>query len=249
MYVLGELSGRQHESFERHLRRCAECAEEVDLLQQAADAVPLLSSRQLPPLEEEPQFEARPMLAVAAAGSRVLKGAGHHPTQAPGRPVLRPIQGGAAAKAPGGFGGGRRLLKTPIPKPALIGLVALAILAIVTVALSSQAANAHYVRIQAGWSRGGAALKLQGNQLELLVDAMPKPAHGEGYEVWVVDRLDKQLKATGRWLHPNRLGQAGVTVPGNYHGWAAVAVYVEPLKGRHTTRSGAVVVGDLRNVR
>jgi len=28
-----------------------------------------------------------------------------------------------------------------------------------------------------------------------------------------------------------------------------VAVYVEPLTGRDTTRSGAVVVGDLRNVR
>ena len=60
LYVLGELQGRQLESFARHLRRCEECAEEVELLQQAADAVPLLASRQRPPVDEEPQFEQRP---------------------------------------------------------------------------------------------------------------------------------------------------------------------------------------------
>ncbi len=77
---------------------------------------------------------------------------------------------------------------------------------------------------------------------------MPKPASGSGYEVWVVERQDKQLTATGVWLHLNSLGQARVTVPGNYHDWLAVAVYTEPLTGHDTTQSGAAVVGDLRHV-
>ncbi len=250
LYVLGELEGRMHQSFARHLRRCEECAEEVELLQQAADAVPLLASRQGPPLDEEPHFEQRPpSLSAAASASRAAVIASRPPSQQPvSRPALRPIDGGAMAGTPAGSGSGRRLLKNPMPKPALIGLLALAVLAIATVALSSRAASTRYVRIQAGWSRGGAALKLQGNQLELLVEGMPKPVHGQGYEVWVVDRAGKQLRPTGRWLHLNVAGEDGVTLIGNYHDWLAVAVYVEPLHGSDNTHSGAVVVGDLRNV-
>ncbi len=275
LYVLGELQGRELDSFARHLGRCEECSEEVELLRQAADAVPLLASRQGPLVDEEPQFEQRPpRLAVAAGATRAgatragatragvtragatragatrasasTSGAEAHAPA--GRPVLRPIEGGAAANRRAGFGGGRRLLKNPIPKPALIGLLALAILAITTVALSSRAASVRYYRIQAGWSRGGAALQLQGNKLQVLVEGMPKPAGGSGYEVWVVERHNKQLTAAGVWLHPNSLGQARVTVPGNYHDWLAVAVYTEPLTGRDTTQSGAAVVGDLRHV-
>jgi hypothetical protein len=258
LYVLGELQGRHLDSFARHLGRCDECSEEVELLRQAADAVPLLASRQGPLADEEPQFEQRPpRLAVAASAGRAATSASRAqaapsasrtPAQVlAARPVLRPIEGGAAG-ARAGLGGGRRLTKNPIPKPAMIGLLALAILAIATVALSSQAANVHYYRIQAGWSRGGAALQIQGNKLQLLVEGMPKPAKGGGYEVWVVDRQDKQLTATGVWLHLNSLGQARVTVPGDYHDWLAVAVYTEPLTGRDTTNSGAAVVGDLRSV-
>lgn len=246
LYVLGELQGRQQESFARHLRRCEECADEVELLRQAAEAVPLLASRQVAVPEEEPRIEQRPpALAVAASNARAGAGQSRQATSA--RPVLRPIEGGAAA-APARPGVGRRSLKNPVPKPALVGLLALAILAIATVALSSQGTDVRYYRIQAGWSGGGAAVQLQGSRLRLLVEGMPKPPAGSGYEVWVVDRLDRQLAPTGAWLHLNRLGQAGVTVPGDYHDWLAVAVYTEPLHGRDTTRSGAGVVGDLRSL-
>ncbi len=140
-------------------------------------------------------------------------------------------------------------MKTPMPKPALIGLVALAVLAIATVALSQRAASTRYVRIQAGWSGGGAALKLQGNDLQLLVEGMPKPASGTGYQVWVVvDRTNRKLTPTHAWVHLNSAGEAGVTVAGDYHNWLAVAVYTEPLHGRDTTSSGAGVVGDMRRL-
>ena len=250
-YVLGELQGRRYESFVRHLRHCEPCAEEVELLQQAADAVPLLASRQAPVLDEERVLEQRPTLAVAAAPGRAAASGGGGGAYSPaGRPLLRPIDGGASAgrAGPADLGSGRRLLKSPLPKPALIGFLALAVLAVATVALSSRAANVRYYRIQAGWSRGGAALQLQGNKLQLLVDDMPRPASGSLYEVWVVKRSDRQLSPTGAWLHLNSIGQARVTVPGDYHDWLAVAVYTEPLNGSATTSSGAVVVGDLRGV-
>jgi hypothetical protein len=256
LYVLGELRGRQQESFARHLRHCEECADEVELLQQAADAVPLLSSRQAPAPAEEPRFEQRPpSLAVAASNARAASSARAAATAirpqsqtATVRPALRPIEGGVGA-VPVRAGSRRRLLKNPVPKPALIGLVALAVLAIATVALSQRAASAHYFRIQAGWSGGGAGIKVEGNQLELLVAGMPKPASGTGYQVWVVNRGNQQLTPTRKWLHLNKAGEAGVTVPGDYHNWLAVAVYTEPLHGLHTTNSGAAVVGDLRRLK
>jgi len=258
LYVLGDLRGRQQESFARHLRGCAECADEVELLQQAADAVPLLASQQTP--AEEPKVMQRvPTLAVAANNARAaasnaraaasdvgtLDAAGR---QLPaGRPILRRIEGGASTER-ARPSSRRRLLKNPVPKPAMFGLLALAILAIVTVSLSSEGANVRYYRAQAGWTGGGAAVQLIGDRLRVLVEDMPKPASGNGYEVWVMDRDSKQLSPTGTWLHLNRLGQAGVTVPGDYHDWIAVAVYTEPLTGRDTIQSGAAVVADLRRL-
>jgi hypothetical protein len=267
LYVFGELYGRQKESFARHLRRCEECAEEVGLLQHVADSTPLLGTAYLPPEEEEdPGRRApTPTLTVAAANARAARLAAERaglpwpppqpsgPRQPSARPILRTIPGGGAGGAGArpqlpSFRVRRRLLKTPMPKSAMIGLLALVVLAIATVALSSRAASVRFFRIQAGWSKGGAALQLVGNQLELLVKGMPEPASGTGYEVWVGDGAHKQLIPTTAWIRLNGLDQAGVKVPGNYHDWKSIAVYVEPLTGRQTTHSGAVVVGDLSSL-
>ena len=256
LYVRGELNARQQESFARHLRRCEDCAEAVDLLQVAA-ATPLLGTAHMPPEEEDdPGRRApTPALTVIAANARAARLAAERAAEAgtkppPGRPRLRPIPGGAGAtpKQPA-QASGRRRMRAPVPKSGLIGFMAVAVLAIATVAFTSQAAGIRYTRIRAGWSSGGAALKLEGNHLELLVENMPKPASGSGYQIWVGDRADKKLAPTTAWIHLNNLGQAGVNVPGDYHQWDAIAVYVEPRRGHYTTRSGAVVVGDLRGLR
>lgn len=266
LYVLGTLHGHRLDSFVRHLRGCEECAEEIELLQHASDAVPLLASRLGTATEaDQPELRA-PSLRVAVsnpAGSR-RRGQSDDPRSPSGRahdkapastararPALRPIPGGTTGggQAPAMTGPGRRLLKTPLPRGGLFAFLALAVLAVVTVALSSQATAVRYTRIRAGWTSGGAALKLQGDHLELLVEGMPRPAHGDGYQVWVVDRLSGRPAPTRTWLHLNGRGEAGADVPGDYHEWLAVAVYVEPLHGRDSTRSGAVVVGDLRHQR
>src|ERR1700735_1702340 len=159
LYVLGELYGRQKESFARHLRRCEECAEEVGLLQHVAGSTPLLGTAYLPPEEEEdPGRRApTPTLAVAAANARAARLAAARgrltwPPPKPvgsdkssGGPILRTIPGGGgAAGGSGGAGGARaltqlpsfrvrrRLLKTPVSKSAMVALMALAVLAIAT---------------------------------------------------------------------------------------------------------------------
>jgi hypothetical protein len=143
----------------------------------------------------------------------------------------------------------RRLLRQPVPKPAVIAFALLAVIGAFTIALSNRSASIRYLHVRAGWSTGGgAAIKLEGDQAEVLVDGMPLPASGTGYQVWVVSRATKRLTPTDAWLHPDRKGEAGAEVPGDYHDLDAIAVYVEPLKGAHTTRSGAVVVADLRRV-
>jgi hypothetical protein len=131
----------------------------------------------------------------------------------------------------------------------MISFLALGVLAIATVAMSSRAASLRYFRIQAGWSKGGAAVRLIGNQLEVLVEDMPSPARGMGYQVWVVDTSEKKRIPTTAWIHLNQLHQAGVNVPGNFHNWDAVAIYAEPLTGSDTARRAAVAVGDLRSLR
>ena len=48
LYVLGELKGYDLDAFARHLQTCDECADEVELLEEAGDAVPLLAARHVP---------------------------------------------------------------------------------------------------------------------------------------------------------------------------------------------------------
>lgn len=268
LYVFGELAGRRKESFERHARHCEECSDEVSLLRQINDAEPLLGAAYLPPEEEDdPGRRApTPTLSVAAANARAARlaaeraaaeaeahGGSAPPRQSPARPVLRTIPGGAGAPPSklwpkGGLMGGRRLLKTPMPRSAMISFLALGVLAIATVAMTTREASLRYFRIQAGWPKGGAAVKLIGNQLEVLVEDMPTPAPGMGYQVWVVQRSNRKLIPTTAWIHLNPLHQSGVNVPGNFHDWAAVAIYSEPLTGRDTVQRAAVAVGDLRSV-
>lgn len=250
LYVLGELHGSQLEAFTVHARACDTCAEEIEVLQAAADAMPLLAARHIPTevLEaREPERRAPALVAaMAQAEASAEREQAHSQSR---RPNLKAILGGATATEPPTPTRPSRLrvLRTPMPKPAALGILLLGIIAAVTIALSHQAASIHYLRVKAGWTDGGAALKLEGNQLELLVEGMPQPATGNGYEVWVLDNGSKELRPTSVWVNLNGAGEAGVKVPGNYHDWEALAVYVEPLTGLHTTKSGAVVVADLRN--
>jgi anti-sigma factor RsiW len=263
LYVLGELKGYDLDAFARHLQTCDECADEVELLEEAGDAVPLLAARHVPLDRPEQRVERHaPLLAAAAAKAKEeAEQQARAEQEADGqKPVLRAITGGAATSAetiraalapPKPKAPSRRSLRRkPVPKPAMIGIVLVAVIGAATIAISNRSASIRYIHqgVSAGWKTGGgAAIKVEGNQAEVLVDGMPQPSPGTVYQVWVVDKTAKTPVPTQALLHPDIKGEAGANVPGNYHDMAAIAVYVEPKGGPYTTDSGAIVVADMRH--
>jgi hypothetical protein len=263
LYVLGELKGYDLDAFARHLQTCDECADEVELLEEAGDAVPLLAARHVPLDRPEQRVERHaPLLAAAAAKAKEeAEQQARAEQEAEGqKPVLRAITGGAATSAetiraalapPKPKAPSRRSLRSkPVPKPALIGIVLVAVIGAATIAISNRSASIRYIHqgVRAGWKTGGgAAIKVEGNQAEVLVDGMPQPSPGTVYQVWVVNNVTKKTTPTKALLRPDIKGEAGANVPGNYHDMAAIAVYVEPKGGPYTTESGAIVVADMRH--
>ena len=55
----------------------------------------------------------------------------------------------------------RRIMKAPMPKPAIAGFLGVAVVAFLTLQLSHRAATVRYERVRAGWSTGGAAIKFE----------------------------------------------------------------------------------------
>ncbi len=257
-YVMGEIGGDELVEFTRHLQTCDLCAEEVRLLQQAADAMPLLDAEDAGSERPEPARRSRRGSLRALEGGAANAPQNVRPSQdanpgpnaeanAAAAREAAAIREATAAGAARRATTARRPLKQPVPRPAMFGFAALVLIGVLTLVLTHRADGISYVRVKAGWTPGGAALQLQGNKLELLVEGMPRPQASSGYQIWTLDSLTDRLAPTNSWLHLNKLGEAGVAVAGDYHNWDAIAVYVEPLHGQDSTRSGAVVVADLRN--
>jgi hypothetical protein len=237
-YVLGELHGAELSAYKLHLRGCAICAEEVELIEAAAQAVPLLATRQAP-REQEPVSER------SNAAFKLQQATN------PG-PRLRAIAGGA--NADDGDGGdddgfqkprrGRR--RGRIPTSVTITVAALLVVALMTYILTRESNAISYIKAEAGWSGGGAVVKIQGTQAELLVENMPAPPHGRYYEVWLRYKGSSHLTATSAKVGLNPLGEAAVGIPADIENAIVLAVYEEPVGGPRTTNSGAVIVADLR---
>lgn len=263
LYVVGELSPLDLDDFARHLQTCDACAQEVELLETAAEALPLLTNRHVShePLEPAPS-KLSPVLQQQVKKLEKRKGVTDPitgitspPPPAPSyRSQLRVILGGKSSNLKQPFaseagernGGGGNPRRRAVPRPAMIGILLVAIIAAATVIISGRAASIQYDRdVKAGWSPGGAAIKFEGNSAEVLVENMTPPAHGTGYQVWVLPKGGR-LVPTPAWLSVDVDGDGGVAVPGDFHDWEAIAVYVEPLHGRVSTKSGAVIVADIR---
>ena len=233
-YVLGELEGAELAAFKHHLRRCSICTEEVELLESAVHAVPLLATPQAP-------HEPPPISDRATAGLRI-QAALHE------RPRLRAIMGGAAEGAGGDSGDppARRRRKGRIPTQVTIAVAGLLVVALMAAILTRESNSISYLSAEAGWSGGGAVLKIQGSRAELLVEGMPAPSVGKFYEVWVRYKHRSALTPTSAKVGLNQSGEAGVGIPADIDNVIVLAVYEEPIHGPLTTRSGAVIVADLR---
>jgi len=232
--VLGDLPSHQLHEFARHLKTCELCAQEVELLESAADAVPLLSSR--------PLLRNEPRLVTERSGTAV--GGSSEPP--PVRPRLAALDDGPSARPrrKGPFG-------PDAFKAKLIVFVALAVIGVVLIVMSRRSLStgpSQYVTAKIGWSGGEALVKIQGKQAQLLVDGMPAAARSKTYAVWLVAKGARTPAPTGVDLESFGGGKYAAQIPGDIDNDAAVAVYVEPRTGRQTTASGAVIVADLRSV-
>jgi hypothetical protein len=236
-YVLGRLSPHERAKFIRHADYCEVCAEELELLNRAADASTLVISRALLPpvtdpadLPTTPESRSRTDLELETLAAR-------------GFPT--PSEKNADAKRKSArtrkslfqWGANGKRLAQPIPKPALAGLAGLLIVAVMTVMLSHKAASTSYVRGSTSWTTSGVAIQLNGNQGELLVANMPSPPAGEAYGVWILLKHHTTLTSTNLRLDLNKSGEAGVTLPGNIHDDAAIGVYPVRLATAHSTAS------------
>ena len=238
-YVLGELEGVALSEFKLHLRGCAACAEEVELLESAAEAVPLLATRQTP-REQEPVSERSNAAFKLQQATDPL-------------PRLRAIAGGGGEDSDDDGRGSRYEKPRPkrrrtgrIPTSVTITIAALLVVAMMTYILTRESNSIDYIRAEAGWKGGGAVVKIQGSRAELLVADMPAPPSGGYYEVWLRYKHSSHLTATNAKVGLNIQGEAGVGIPADIQNAIVLAVYEERRHGPRTTNSGAVIVADLR---
>jgi hypothetical protein len=223
-YVLGELHGPDLHAFRQHLIGCLSCREEVELLENASEAMPLMINRIAASAGAAPERTA----SSARRRAFVLGEVVDAEEFATNVTVLRLNDAGASRKPQADVRTARRRwLKQPVPRPAMIGLGALLIVAVITILLNHQASSIHFVRGQAAWSVGGAAVKVDGSRGQLLVEGMPRAPAGKRYEIWLMRGNDAPAP-TRTWFGVNRRGEAGVAVPGDIQNVRAVLVYAEP---------------------
>lgn len=217
-YVLGALDDNEAIAFRHHMATCAACREEVELLESAANALPMMVPQYQPPgtLRASVMDEVR-------------------------REARRPPAAPATAR------GSRTWLARPVPKPVLVALGALAVLAVITILLSRGPATTgtQYIRAATAWRGGGAVVALDGGSGELLVKGMPAPSAGKVYEVWV-QHGHSSPSPTDALFDVNKLGEAAVEVPGKLSKSDTVMVTAEPAGGSLVPTPPAVIVASLR---
>ena len=178
-YAVDALSGDELDDFERHLRQCASCAEEVSGLQETAARLGLAAAIAPPPSMREQVLEATNRVRqLPPSGTRLLTG---------GRP--RPI------------GRLRRRLPRPIAVTAMAAaIIVLAILQVGTrhQLQQAQASNqtiasvlsASDARIQLSSSPTGgtvtAVISRRDREAVITAAGMPTPSDAKVYQLWVI---------------------------------------------------------------
>ena len=240
-YVLGALTGEEHERFAVHLEGCAACREEVARLQVVTDALPLAA----PQLSAPPELKQRVMAGVGPdAGEH--RGA-EAPTLRDGRRTRarREVRDGAVEP-----GGGRRAWRSGRGTPrrwtlGAVGALAAAavVLAVIALVGSGGGGETRVVRAQVLAPGASASLRISAGRGELLVDGMPQVPPRRTYEVWV--QRGGAPQPTDALFSVSSSGGATVAVPGSIAGVRAVLVTAEPLGGSRTPTSSPVIVAHL----
>ncbi len=221
-YVLGALEPDETREFRRHLESCAVCRDEVLVLQQVADALPMAA-----PQHAAPRGLRRRVLRAVQAQSE------SPPTyhEAPQRRGLRRPQ-----RSSGGF-------RRPAIAALSVVLVALAIAGGFELS-SGGRSGARAIQARVTGSSGSAELSLSGGHAELIVRHMQPPPAGRIYEVWL-KRGKRPPSPTSALFSVTDDGAGAVDVPGNLRGVSAVMVTQEPAGGSRVPTSPPVIVAKL----
>lgn len=165
VYLLGAMNELERQAFERHLRGCSECREEVERLRPAAEALPASVEQLKPP----PGLKARLMAEVE--GDAAAAGAERAP----------------AGRRRGLFGGLR------FPRLAYVGAALLLGLAIGfgVAQLGGDDTRTVPVTVAKAMPKAGGTLDVAGDGATLRLHDMPELRPSRVYQVWIQhgDRL------------------------------------------------------------
>ena len=220
-YVLGGLAPDQRAAFRRHMELCPDCREEVDMLQAASAALPIMSAPKPERMSERAQMIAERRADAAAR---------------------RPLARRPDSKQPTI----RNRLARPAPKPVMAMFGGLAVLGVMTVVLGRGPASMHIVRAQVAYAPGAAAIKVQDSSAELLAIGLPTPPAGDVYEIWVKRAGHERFRPTRALFTPNAQHEAGVNIPGGTDGLGQVEVTAEPDGGSAAPTGAPVILATLR---
>ena len=218
-YVLEALPDDERAAYEAHLATCRACAEEVDELRVAAEALPA----SVPTLAPPPALRARVMAEVEReAALLAAAGAGaDRPQAAPARPPRRRWR--------------------PFALPALVAaalLLGLVAGRLIWGGAASRTVVATLDRAQA--PRASARLEIRDGRAVLVATGLPAPPRGRVYEVWTV-RAGAAPRATTALFSPRRDGSATATVPGSIEGVQQVLVSAERAGGSQVPTSKPIL--------
>ncbi len=237
-YVLGALTGEEHERFNAHLEGCPECREEVARLQVAADALPLAA----PQLSAPPELKRRVMQAVEEPGRRPA-GSEAAAVQGVGDAAAAPERRDVAEQRARRWTP-RRSAARPPRRWAIgaVGALAVVAVALAVVALASTGGNgsSRVVSAQVQQRGASATLRIAAGRGELVVAGMPQVPPRGTYEVWV--QRGGAPQPTDALFSVSGAGGATVAVPGSMAGVRRVLVTAEPLGGTRTPTSPPVIV-------
>lgn len=222
-YVLGALEPDEARAFHRHLESCAVCRDEVTVLQQVADALPMYAPQHAAPRG----LRRRVLRAVQEQTESPPAGEAPHRR---GRPRPRQSSG---------------LLRVPAIAALAVVLAALAIAG--GLELSSggpSSVRSRTIQARVTGSSGSAELSLSGGHAELIVRHMQPPPAGRIYEVWL-KRGQRPPSPTSALFSVTAGGAGAVDVPGSLRGVSAVMVTQEPAGGSRVPTSPPVIVAKL----
>lgn len=218
-YVLGALEPDETTRFQTHLRGCAQCREDVVLLQAGVEVL----ARDVPPIPMPGELRDRVMRQVRSEAELLhAAGAGADRPQPRRRRIPRLTLLGAALAAACGLAVGGIFLGSGGQ-------------------LHSQTVSAQVASTAAG---GRAQLVRTGTHAELVVSGIPQPPRGHIYEVWVAG-ANGVPQPTDALFSVDRAGRGSIDVPGSLRGLRRLMVTAEPLGGSRHPTSAPIIIASI----